>query len=488
MHNVPVRCHSPGGEGLLPANPRRGAMLFNSTEFLLCFLPLVVAVYYVLPWRARAAWLALASYFFYGWWRVDCVGLMLALTAINYAGGLGIARAKGGGAKRAWLVFAIVGSLGVLGYFKYVDFLIRTWNGLAVALGTGDRIEPLGVLLPIGISFYTFQSMSYPIDIYRGVSRPARRLVDFACYVSLFPQLIAGPIVRYREIADQLAERTHTADKFARGLVFFVVGLAKKVLLADALAAAAGAAFDHGAVGLPAAWLGLLAYGFQIYFDFSGYSDMAVGLGLMFGFEFPQNFDSPYRAVGVRDFWRRWHMSLSRWLRDYLYIPLGGSRQGTVRLCASVLITFFLGGLWHGAHWTFVLWGIYYAALIGAEHAVGRVRALNGVPVGAKRAATFVLVLLGWVLFRSATVADAGVLYGGLFGAQGWGALPAAMRSVEFAAVFVLCAAIAWCGRNLWAWQWRITARTALWVLPLFAAGLYKVLTTDYSPFLYFQF
>ncbi len=465
-------------------------MLFNSYEFLLAFLPLVVLVYYALPRGARAPWLTLASYFFYGWWRVECVGLMLALTAINYVGGRGVARSqrRGGAGAAAWMAFSVAGSLLVLGFFKYADFLILSWNGVAASLGVGGRVDPLGVLLPIGISFYTFQSMSYPIDIYRGICRPTRRFVDFACYVSLFPQLIAGPIVRYNEIADQLVQRTHSMEKFARGLVFFVVGLAKKVLLADALAAAAVAGFDKGPVGAAASWLGLLAYSFQIYFDFSGYSDMAIGLGLLLGFEFPRNFNSPYKALGIRDFWRLWHMSLSRWLRDYLYISLGGSRRGAARTWLNVLVTLFLGGLWHGASWTFVLWGIYYAVLIGLEHALGRVRALAGLPLGLKRAGTFLLVLFGWVLFRSATLGAAGSLFAGLFGAHGWGALPAAMQEAEFLIALPICALITWCGRNLWEWRWRIGGRTALWVMPLLLACLYKVLTSDYSPFLYFQF
>jgi alginate O-acetyltransferase complex protein AlgI len=385
-------------------------------------------------------------------------------------------------------VVSVAASLAVLGFFKYADFVVESWNGLASLASAGGRIEPLGVLLPIGISFYTFQSMTYPIDLYRGVCRPTRGIVDFACYVSLFPQLIAGPIVRYNEIADQLAERDHSAAKFARGLVFFVVGLGKKVLLADRLAPAVVAAFDHGPVGAGASWLGLTAYAFQLYFDFSGYSNMAIGLGLMLGFEFPQNFDSPYRAVGFRDFWRRWHMSLSRWFRDYVYIPLGGSRRGTLRASANVLLTMLLGGLWHGANWTFVLWGGYHGLLLGSERSLGRVPGLSRVPRAVKRAVTFGAVLLGWVLFRSATLGRAGTLFAGLAGTRGWGGLPAVMADVEFLGTLALCAVLTWCTRNLWHWRWHLSWRTLLWLVPLFLAGLYAVLTTDYSPFLYFQF
>ena len=463
-------------------------MLFNSYEFLLFFLPLVVLAYYAMPRAARAPWLTLASYFFYGWWKPECVGLLLGLSVVNYVGGWGIARSRSRAGRRAWLAASVALSLGILGFFKYVDFLVGSWNGLTAATGAGGRLDPLGILLPVGISFYTFQSMSYPIDLYRGVSRPARRFIDFMCYVSLFPQLIAGPIVRYREISDQLVERTHTAEKLARGMAFFVVGLAKKVLLADAMAPAAEALFDHGATGLLPSWLGLLAYGFQIYFDFSGYSDMAIGLGLMLGFEFPQNFDSPYKALGIRDFWRRWHQSLSRWLRDYLYFPLGGSRRGKVRTHVNVMLTMLLGGLWHGASWTFVLWGGYHGVLLCIERAAGARNPLRRLPPGLKRACTFLLVLLGWVLFRSATLGSAAALYGGLFGAAGLGELPAAMRDGSFLALLALCAGLAWFGRNLWQWHWRIAARTALWAVPLFLASLYTVLVSAYSPFLYFQF
>jgi len=463
-------------------------VLFNSYEFLLVFLPLVVVVYYVLPRPVRAAWLTLASYFFYGWWRVECIGLMLLLTVVNYVGGRMIHRSRQGWARGAWLAASLALSLGVLSFFKYFDFLIQTWNDLSGWAGAVSPLRPLGVLLPVGISFYTFQSVSYPIDIYRGISRPTRRLIDFACYVSLFPQLIAGPIVRYNEIAEQLEERRHTADKVARGLAFFIVGLAKKALLADALAPAAELAFDKGAPGAAVAWVGLLAYSFQIYFDFSGYSDMAIGLGLLLGFEFPRNFNSPYQATSIRDFWRRWHMSLSRWLRDYLYFSIGGSRRGRVRTYVNVMATMLLGGLWHGANWTFVLWGGYHGVLICTERALGQRNPLSRLPLWLKRGGTFLLVLFGWVLFRSASLVKGGALLGGLFGARGLGELPRVMRSTQFLGALAIAAVVAFGCRNLFQWRWRITERTAAWALPLFLVSLYAALVSGYSPFLYFQF
>jgi len=463
-------------------------VLFNSYEFLLVFLPLVLGVYYLLPRAARAPWLTLASYAFYGWWRIDCVALMALLTALNFAGGLLIDRSKGRTARRLWLAASVAGSLGVLGFFKYADFVLGTWNDVTRAVGAGEPVGLLGVVLPVGISFYTFQSMSYPIDIYRGVCRPTRRLIDFACYVSLFPQLIAGPIVRYNEIADQLAERSHTAEKLGQGLLLFTLGLAKKVLLADALAPVAAAAFDHGQPGAALAWTGLLAYAFQLYFDFSGYSDMAIGLGLMLGFEFPQNFNVPYQAAGFRDFWRRWHMSLSRFLRDYLYFSLGGNRRGVIRTHVNVMATMLLGGLWHGASWTFVLWGGYHGLLLCIERALGERNPLARLPRAAKCAGTFLLVTLGWVLFRSASLGHAGAFAAALVGAHGLGGLPAAAREASFIAAFAVCAVATWTLPSAWSWRPRLGVRAALWAVPLFLLCLYGVLTSDYSPFLYFQF
>ena len=463
-------------------------MLFNSYEFLLVFLPLVVAVYYGLPRGLRAPWLTLASYAFYGWWRADCVGLMLSLTVLNYVGGLLIARSGRRGARRVWLAVSVTGSLGILGFFKYADFVLGTWNAVAGGLRLGGPVGLLGVVLPVGISFYAFQSMSYPIDIYRGTCGPTRRFIDFACYVSLFPQLIAGPIVRYREIEGQLAERRHTAEKFAQGLVLFTLGLAKKVLLADALAPVAAAAFDGGPTGATLAWVGLVAYAFQIYFDFSGYSDMAIGLGLMLGFEFPQNFNVPYQATGLRDFWRRWHMSLSRFLRDYLYFSLGGSRRGVGRTYVNVLATMLLGGLWHGANWTFVLWGGYHGVLLCIERALGGRTPLSRLPRAAKCAGTFLLVTLGWVLFRSTSLGRAWGLVAALAGARGLGGLPSAAREGSFIVAFVVCAAATWALPSAWSWRPRLGLKTLAWALPLFLVSLYGVLTSDYSPFLYFQF
>ncbi|MFQ5349102.1 MAG: MBOAT family O-acyltransferase, partial [Thermoanaerobaculia bacterium] len=321
-------------------------MVFSSHLFVFWFLPAVLALYYLLPRRARHLGLTVLSYLFYGWTNPLFMVLMATSTVVDYLCGLSMAGRLGarfgepiellepGGPRsrgqRLAVTVSVVANLSLLGFFKYFNFAADSYNSLVAALGLGDlRLDSvLRVALPLGISFYTFQSMSYSLDVYRGHSRALRSFIDFACYVSLFPQLVAGPIIRFSEIADQLRRRTHTLEKIARGAAFFSLGMAKKVLLANPCGKVADTVFDAGSVLALDAWYGVTAYAFQIYFDFSGYSDMAIGLGLMLGFVFPKNFDSPYRAESITDFWRRWHISLSTWLRDYLYLPLGGNRRG----------------------------------------------------------------------------------------------------------------------------------------------------------------
>jgi alginate O-acetyltransferase complex protein AlgI len=354
-------------------------MIFSSYEFLFLFLPVVLALYYLLPGRQRIFFLTLASYFFYGWWDFRFCGLMLISTLIDYLAGLGISRAETLAGRKKWMVVSVISNLSLLGFFKYFDMFATTLNfGLSSVLNPSFSIPNLHLVLPVGISFYTFQSMSYAIDLYRGHARPTRSFMDFACYVSLFPQLVAGPIVRYHELAAQLVERKHTVAKVARGVAIFIVGLAKKILVADGVASLTVLAFGEPAPSLGQAWLGVLAYAMQIYFDFSGYSDMAIGLGLMLGFQFPINFNSPYQAVSITDFWRRWHISLSNWLRDYLYIPLGGNRLGARRTYINLALVMLLGGLWHGANWTFVVWGRTSWHMAG----VGKVSRLRRTPPG----------------------------------------------------------------------------------------------------------
>ncbi len=376
-------------------------MVFSSTIFLFLFLPAVLAGYFLAPgWRTRNALLLAASLFFYAWGEAHYVVVLLVSVVANALLGRRIEGAEGA-RRRAWLYLAVGINLLLLGYFKYAGFVATNITALMTAMGLPGG-PSADVHLPLGISFFSFQAISYVVDIYRRQVPAQRRVLDVGLYIALFPQLIAGPIVRYGDIAAQLHERVVTLDGFAGGVRRFVTGLAKKVLIANVLGQVADEIFAHPAGQLdPAlAWLGILCYTLQIYFDFSGYSDMAIGLGRMFGFRFPENFDQPYRSRSVREFWRRWHMSLSRWFRDYLYIPLGGSRHGALRTHANLLAVFLLCGLWHGAAWNFVAWGLFHGVFLVAER--GRLgRLLHRLPRIAQHLYLVVVVMVGWVFFRA---------------------------------------------------------------------------------------
>jgi alginate O-acetyltransferase complex protein AlgI len=386
-------------------------LVFSSYLFLFYFLPLALLLYYAAPRRLKHLVLTALSYVFYGWANPLFVPLLLFSTVVDYLCGLYMARveAESARAKRA-LAISICTNLGLLGFFKYFNFGVDNLNALALATGLESlRLDTaLRVTLPLGISFYTFQSMSYTWDVYRGRAAAITNFIDFACYVSMFPQLVAGPIIRFSEVADQLRARTHTVTKFARGVAFFSVGLSKKVLLANPCGKIADLAFDAGALTVLDAWYGVTAYAFQIYFDFSGYSDMAIGLGLMLGFVFPKNFDSPYISQSITEFWRRWHISLSTWLRDYLYVPLGGNRKGPVRTYVNLFLVMLLGGLWHGASWNFVVWGGLHGTFLAFERMQGKTAPYWRLPAPARVAITFVVVLITWVFFRAADLPAAG--------------------------------------------------------------------------------
>ncbi|HEY8240387.1 MAG TPA: MBOAT family protein, partial [Kiritimatiellia bacterium] len=400
-------------------------------------------------------------------------------------------RAQTPSGKRGWLLVSVVSGLALLGFFKYYDFFIRSANGLASLIHGGPlEVAPeLHLILPIGISFYTFHSMSYAIDVYRGVVRPAERFVNFACFVSLFSQLVAGPIIRYRDMAEQLVSRSHTFEKAALGVSFFIMGFAKKSILADGVAPLVSLVFDGDGAGLVESWVGVLAYAMQIYFDFSGYSDMAVGLGYLFGFQIPQNFNSPYKAVSITDFWRRWHMSLSTWLRDYLYVSLGGNRRGPGRTYVNLFLTMLLGGLWHGANWTFVVWGAFHGILLVIERALPSRNLLSRAPVPVQRAFTFLLVLVGWVFFRCESLADAWSLGQGLLGLRGmdWAWFAGAEMQLSLI-VLGACAAVAWLLPNTWEIRWRHSWLEAAALAVLFIVCVGIMLVNASSPFLYFQF
>ena len=385
-------------------------MIFSSMFFLLFFLPLVLGVYYVIHPKVKNAVLLLFSLIFYAWGEPIYIFLMVFSILFNYICGLFVE-------KRKWvLVLSIIGNLAGLFFFKYTDFFLGTINS---TLGTG--IPLLNLALPVGISFYTFQAMSYVIDVYKGDVRPQKNIVSFGTYISLFPQLIAGPIVRYRTIDEQLSHREITAEKVARGIVSFVIGLGKKVLIANNIGLLWDTMYASGNITVVSAWLGIIAFALQIYFDFSGYSDMAIGLGRMFGFEFEKNFDYPYTSTSITDFWRRWHISLSTWFKEYVYIPLGGNRVSPMRRRLNLLIVWCLTGFWHGASFNFLFWGLYYAVLLIIEKEfLGKY--IEKLPKFIQNIYALLFVLIGWVFFACETMPDAisylGMMFG--FGATGF--------------------------------------------------------------------
>jgi alginate O-acetyltransferase complex protein AlgI len=467
-------------------------LVFTSHIFLFYFLPCALLVYYLLPFRFRNAFLTLASYLFYGWWMPWFVLLMMTSTVVDYVCAKIISASLARRSHRfAALVTSIVLNLGLLGFFKYYMFAAETLNRLLELFGA-DVLRVFTVVLPIGISFYTFQTMSYTIDVYRGVAPPVKSFSDFSCFVSLFPQLIAGPIVRYNVVAEQLASRDHTVSKFASGSSLFILGFAKKTLLANPMGEVADAVFSAESLCSTDAWFGILAYAFQIYFDFSGYSDMAIGLGRMLGFEFPKNFNAPYLADSITDFWRRWHISLSTFLRDYLYIPLGGNRKGNVRTYVNLAIVMLLGGLWHGANWVFVAWGLFHGLLLCLERFLGRRSVYNTLPRALRVGMTFVLVLFSWVLFRSPTMTDASGYFASLFGfsesTTSAMLLAAELYTPSHFVVMTLCAALAIQPMQSFEWSGELSWVKVLLLLPLFLLAIGQMFGQAFNPFLYFQF
>ena len=411
-------------------------MVFSSPAFLFFFLPAVYLVCRVLPGiRSRNAWLAAASLVFYAAGQSAYALLLLLSAAMNYLAGLLLMRGR---AKKAVLAVFVAGNLLLLGTFKYLDFFVRTLNAAA-----GLSLPETGITLPIGISFYTFQGLSYVIDVYRDPRAGTKRFGKLLLYIAFFPQLIAGPIIKYHDIERQLDERGATPELTLLGLRRFIAGLGKKLLCADTLGAVASAVFAMGAdeLDMRLAWLGAVCYTLQIYFDFSGYSDMAVGLGALFGFTLPENFRLPYTALSVREFWRRWHITLSAWFRDYLYIPLGGNRAGRARTVRNKVIVFALTGLWHGANWTFLLWGLWHGAFASLEDAGVVPKRLTRSRFG--HVYTMLVVVPGFVLFRADTLADAARMLSQMFaGVSFTAAHTLALRALlDARTAFVLLAA-----------------------------------------------
>lgn len=390
-------------------------MVFSSVIFLFRFLPFFFLLYFLIPGRGKNVVLFFGSLLFYAWGEPVYVLLMLFSTVVDYVNGRLIGRYRGRNQAKAFLVSSVMINLFILCFFKYADFLIRSVNGL-----TGLELPLLNLPLPIGISFYTFQTMSYTIDVYRGKAKVQKNILDFGVYVTMFPQLIAGPIVKYSSVEASLHSRKVDVICISHGLKRFITGLARKALLANTIGElwADISAMEFGNLSVFTSWMGVLAFAFQIYFDFSGYSDMAIGLGEILGFHFPENFNHPYIASSVTEFWRRWHISLGSWFREYLYIPLGGNRKGVPRQLLNILIVWLLTGIWHGAGWNFLLWGLWFALLLALEKLfLGK--ALARLPKGIGILYNGLAVLLGWVLFALGTPAEIGGYLAAMFGFGG---------------------------------------------------------------------
>jgi alginate O-acetyltransferase complex protein AlgI len=483
-------------------------MVFSSYLFLFGFLPLALLFYFAAPRRFRNAVLTLVSYLFYGWVQPVYVLLLLGSTLLDWTCGLGIAGYRLGGPapqaldpegprtprQRRFLLLSILGNLSVLGFFKYFHFGLDTWNATVTAFGRESWTiqTALQVALPLGISFYTFQSLSYTIDVYRGRTRAMLNPVDFACFVSMFPQLVAGPIVRFSEVAEQLRSRRTSLSLIARGAAFFCVGLAKKVLLANPCGKIADTVFDATSTDPLTTWYGLFAYSFQIYFDFSGYSDMAIGLGLILGFILPKNFDQPYRARSLTDFWRRWHLSLSFWLRDYLYIPLGGNRKGKLRTYINLFLVMFLGGLWHGASWNFALWGVLHGIWLALERAFGVERSYRQLPAWLSQALVFLGVSLLWIPFRAPNLEVAQDIFRRLLGLANpdgaWTLVGDVVYSPYLVGTFLIAAAVTWAAPPSWSFTREIGWGKASWLVVLYGLSIAALATQKFNPFLYFIF
>ena len=459
-------------------------MVFSSIPFLYYFLPAVLAVYFLTPRKGKNAVLLLASLIFYGWGELRLLPLMAFTILLCYVCGLGIERSRK--RKKLWLLASIVISVGLLGVFKYADFFIGSLNTV-----TGLKIPLLHLALPVGISFYTFQCLSYTIDVYRGSVPAQKNLINFGAYVALFPQLIAGPIVRYADIARELEHREHSWDNAAAGLRRFLVGLGKKVILADNFALLIRLFRQSGEKSVLFYWMYAVAFTLNIYFDFSGYSDMAIGLGRVLGFHFVENFNYPYLSGSVTEFWRRWHISLGSWFRDYVYIPMGGSRVSRWRWVLNILTVWMLTGLWHGAAWNFVLWGLLFAALLLAEKWIPVLQRLPGV---LRHGYVLLAVVLSFVLFNADSLAQAGQDFAGLFG---FGSL--SLTSAEtlyylksYAVLFVLgilgsTPVVKNAARRMDGTKAGVVLEAAAMLALLIVCTAYLV-DGSFSPFLYFRF
>jgi alginate O-acetyltransferase complex protein AlgI len=466
-------------------------MLFNSYVFLGGFLPPVLVGCWMLKRKnMRLAFLTGASWLFYAWWDVRFLPLMLSTTTVDYLVALAIARSDDERRRRLLLVGSLAINLGLLGYFKYADFFLGSLNGIGRRLGLPVELPTLQILLPIGISFYTFNSISYTIDVFRRRITPTRHLLEYTTFVALFPHLIAGPIVRFSDLAEHLRRPRPalTSRAVSVGLFFLVCGLTKKLLIADQLSPRVDRLFaDPAQLGVIGAWAAALGYSLQLYFDFSGYSDMAVGLAWLIGFRFPQNFNSPFKAQNISDFWRRWHMSLSAWFRDYLFIPLGGSRRGPLRTTMNLVVTMFLAGLWHGAAWTFVVWGLVHGLFLGA-HAFCRRAGLTPRSLPLNRALTLTFVVAAFVIFRSSSLHTAGSMLYSMAGFRGLDQLTSLHHLLPTSFLVTLVALLAFVQVAPNTWEVRLRPRLASGLATGLLAALAVMTIAIPHPFIYFQF
>ena len=461
-------------------------MVFSSIPFLYYFLPLVVLVYFLVSGRGRNTVLLLSSLVFYGWGEPKLLGLMVFTIVLFYLCGLAIGGAKEQKQKKFWLTVSVVISLALLGLFKYADFFIGSFSSL-----TGLSLPLIRLSLPVGISFYTFQCLSYTVDVYRGQVQPQRSLLSFGAYVTMFPQLIAGPIVRYADIARQLDDRSHSLDAFLLGLRRFLVGLGKKVILADNFALLASLFRQSEEKSVLFYWMYAVAFMLNIYFDFSGYSDMAIGLGRIFGFHFMENFNYPYLSRSITEFWRRWHMSLGSWFRDYVYIPMGGNRVSKARWVFNIFTVWMLTGLWHGAAWNFVLWGVLFGVALMAEKWIPGLQKLPGV---LRHGYVLLLVMLSFVLFNAESFSQAGADIAGLFGFGGVPLVsaPALYYLKSYALLFLLgivgtTPVVKQCAAKIGNSKAGTVLEPLLLVFLLLVCTAYLV-DGSFSPFLYFRF
>ena len=467
-------------------------MVFSSAIFLLYFLPVFLLVYTFIPKILKNWWILIASICFYAWGAPQFVFILLGSTIIDFFIVQTMHRSEEKRKKKQLLILSLVLNVGLLAYFKYANFFVENVNSLLHAIGMNE-VSWTSVALPIGISFYTFQTLTYSIDVYRGVHAPLKHLHNYLLYIMSFPQMIAGPIVRFNSIADQIVERKETIDDKLLGFFRFCIGLSKKVLIANVLGATANDLF-----GLPAdemttgtAWIAILAYTFQIYFDFAGYSDMAIGLGKMMGFTFPENFNNPYTAKSITEFWRRWHITLGEWLKNYLYIPLGGNRTTTQRIYINLIIVFFISGLWHGASWNFVIWGLFHGIFLILDRLFLKkmLDKIGGIP---SVLFTFFVVVIGWVFFRLETFDEASQFISQLFSFDGALELilPTEFYVILFFAILISFFTIFKIGHSIESALYGESAilSRALFSVLLFVLCLSAITAGGFNPFIYFRF